>query len=66
MEGGVRCPVCYYPSNCSDTWRKTTKILSQDIRYPGRHLNPESFEYEAAVSASRFLADICLLKGVLS
>jgi hypothetical protein len=34
-----------YPSICLERLRKTTKILSKDIRSPGRDLSPGHPEY---------------------
>jgi hypothetical protein len=39
----------YYPNICLEGLRKTTKIPSQDSRFPGRDLNPGPPEYEAGV-----------------
>jgi hypothetical protein len=39
----------YYPGICLEGLRKTTKILSQDSRHPGRDLNQGSPEEEAGV-----------------
>jgi hypothetical protein len=42
-----------YPGICLEELRKTTKILSQNSRSPGRDLNSELSEYEQGVIAVR-------------
>jgi hypothetical protein len=53
VEGSGRCLILrYYPGICLERQRKTTKVLSQDSRYPDRVLNPGHLEYEAVLTHS--------------
>jgi hypothetical protein len=42
--------------------RKTTEILSQDSRFPGRDLNPEPPEYETGAMTTRLRSSLSLQK----
>jgi hypothetical protein len=42
-----------YTKICLEELRKTTKNLSQDSRFGGRHLKPAASKYEARVVTSR-------------
>jgi hypothetical protein len=54
MEGsGCGLILRYYPGIRLEVLRKTTKDLSQDSRYTGRELNPETPKYEPGVLTTR-------------
>jgi hypothetical protein len=50
MAGSERSQILrYYSRICLDRLGKTTKVLIQDSRSPGRHLKPKPPEHEAGV-----------------
>jgi hypothetical protein len=59
------CPnLMCYPGICLDRLSKTTKILSQDSRSPGRDFNPGPPEYKVGALTTRSRLSVLACKVV--
>ena len=48
VEGGGDSVICVLLLHCPERQHGALKTVNQNILYPGRELNPERLQYEAA------------------